>query len=82
MKVYILFGQRKCSYDGEFAPEALDIINEFGMDENPEYLENKKEEYILSKEFVALSIIPIEISDRDIDARLGLNQPALTGIVK
>lgn len=82
MKIYVLFGQRKCRYDGEYAPEALDVISEFGMDENTEYLETKKKEYILSDEFTSVSIIPIEVSSKDIDRWLGINQPSIKGIVK
>lgn len=81
MKIYVIFAQRKCRYSGEYAPEALDVISEFGMDENPDYLENKKDEYIRSKEFVSVAIIPINVSDKDIDQRLGINQPPVTGIV-
>ena len=81
MKIYVIFAQRKCSYDGEYAPEALDIISEFGMDENPDYLENKKTEYIRSNEFTSVTIIPINVSDKDINQRLGINQPPITGII-
>lgn len=82
MKIYVIFAQRKCRYEGEYAPEALDVISEFVMDENSEYLENKKREYILSNEFDSVSIIPIEVSDKEIDQRLGINQPPIKGICK
>lgn len=82
MKIYVVFGQRKCRYLGEYAPEALDVMDEFGMDENPEYLENKKREYILSNEFDAVSIIPIEVSRKEIEQRLGVNQSPIEGICK
>ena len=81
MKIYVIFAQRKCRYEGEYAPEALDIISEFGMDENPDYLENKRGEYIRSNEFVSVAIIPISVSDKDIDQRLGINQPPIAGVV-
>ncbi len=38
MKLYVLFGQRKCTYDGQYAPEALAIADEWTMDENPQYI--------------------------------------------
>lgn len=79
MKIYVIFAQRKCRYDGEYAPEALDVMSEFGMEENPEYLENKTKEYISNNEFVSVAIIPIYISDKDIDQRLGLDQSPITG---
>ena len=41
MILYVLFAQRKCRYEGEYAPETLEICDEFTMDENPEWMENK-----------------------------------------
>jgi hypothetical protein len=82
MRIYVLFGQRKCRYEGEYAPEALAVIDEFGMDENPKYLEEKKEECVLSNDFVSLDIIPVEIPSKDIRTRLGLDQIPLLGVVK
>lgn len=79
MKIYVIFAQRKCRYDGEYAPEALDVMSEFGMDENPEYLANKADEYIRSNEFVSVTIIPINVLDSDIDLRLGLNKSPIIG---
>lgn len=81
MKIYVLFAQRKCRYDGEYAPEALEVIDEFGMDENPEFLRIKQEEYKNTNEFDSVVIIPINVLDADIDARLGLNQPPVIGRV-
>lgn len=78
MNIYVLFAQGK--YEGCY-PEALDVISEIGMDENPDYLENKKAEYIRSNDYVSVAIIPINISNKDIDQRLGLNQPPITGVI-
>jgi hypothetical protein len=36
MDIHILFIQRKESYEGEYAPEALVVWDEFAMEENPE----------------------------------------------
>ena len=82
MKIYVLFAQRKCRYNGEYAPEALEVIDEFGMDENPEFLRLKQKEYENTKEFDSVVIIPIAVSNADIDSRLGLNQPPVIGLIK
>jgi hypothetical protein len=82
MKIYVLFAQRKCRYNGEYAPEALEVIDAFGMDENPEFLRLKQKEYENTKEFDSVVIIPIAVSNADIDSRLGLNQPPVIGLIK
>lgn len=70
MKLYVLFGQRKCSYEGEYAPEALSIADEWTMDENPQYMGQELDKYIKSKEFTSLEIIPVEVSLQEIRERL------------
>jgi hypothetical protein len=40
MDLHILFIQRKESYPGECAPEALVVWDEYSVDENPEGFEN------------------------------------------
>lgn len=81
MKLYILFGQRKCRYDGQYAPEALAIADEWTMDENPDYIEDEKSKYESSKEFSSLVIIPIEVSSTDINKRLVPDNTFLRGKV-
>lgn len=34
MKLFVLFGQRKESYEGEYAPEALLVWDEYMVDDN------------------------------------------------
>jgi hypothetical protein len=43
--LHILFAQRKCGYPGEFAPEALEIMDEFAYDDNGVWLHEKLEKY-------------------------------------
>ena len=38
MEIRCLFAQRHCDYDGEYAPELLAAIDEYGDDDNPSYL--------------------------------------------
>lgn len=60
--IYLLIGQRKVSYPGEFAPEALAVADEFTQDDNPEYLDNELDKYEKSKEFTALEIIKVNVN--------------------
>lgn len=64
MKLFILWGQRKESYEGQYAPEALNCWTEFEVDENPEGFEEdceaQKAKHL--KEFVAFRVIPVEVS--------------------
>lgn len=41
MKIHVLFGQRVESYEGEFAPIPLDVIDQSIIDDDPEYQEKK-----------------------------------------
>lgn len=70
MDIYVLMGQRKCRYAGEYAPEALEVINEYGNDENPDFLIDKKKEYESSSEFDAVAVIRLRVSDAAIGAAL------------
>lgn len=44
-KLFILFAQRRCSYPGEYAPEALEIMDEYGYDDNGVWLHEKLKEH-------------------------------------
>lgn len=61
MKLFVLFGQRKESYPGEYAPEALACMDECGMDDNPAYLEGEHQKYKDTNEFESLAVIPFEV---------------------
>jgi len=67
MKLYILFGQRECRYDGEFAPEALEVVDEYTMDENPEWFKEKKKEYRSNSFFSSVKEIVVNVSEAEID---------------
>lgn len=61
-KLYILFGHRKERYDGQHSPEALAIMDEYGFEDNPDYLNDVLKEHIASGEFVSCIIVTTEIS--------------------
>lgn len=70
MILHILMGQRKEAYPGEYAPEALAVIDENAHSDNPEYIAGEKAKYLGSDEFESLAVIDMEVSDASIMAIL------------
>ena len=73
MLLYVLMGQRECRYEGEYAPEALEVIDENGNDENPDFLVESRAKYENSKEFDSLAVIRLRVSDAALDAALSIH---------
>ncbi len=65
MQLFVLFGQRKCAYPGQYAMEALACMDENSQSENPDYLEGEKTKYEQSGEFDRLSIVELAVSETD-----------------
>lgn len=63
MILHIIFGQRVCRYEGEYAPEALDIADEFTMDENPEWLASKLAAHKANTDFDSVEVVLVKIPD-------------------
>lgn len=84
MIIYTIIGQRLEDYPGQYAPETLNAIDEYGNDENPmEWAREKVETYLASNEFESVAIIPIFVETKEIVARLRPNLIPLKGeIVK
>lgn len=68
MKIKMLFAQRKCSYNGEFAPELLLAVDEFCHDENPDYFSEEGEKQIRAMGDACEShgVIEVDIAGVDI----------------
>lgn len=81
MKLFVLFGQRKCDYPGQYALEALSCMDEVGQSDNPDYLEGEHARYEQSKEFERLAIIPLEVSEKDIRSVLYPEDQAIAATV-
>ena len=79
MLLYVLMGQRKCRYDGQYAPEALEVIDENGNDENPDFLVESRAKYEDSKEFDSLAVIRVQVSSAAVHAILTPKSPILEG---
>lgn len=61
MKLYVIFAQRKCSYEGQYAPEALEIADENTMSDNPTWLPKKLDSYRNLGEFLAVETIVVDV---------------------
>jgi hypothetical protein len=67
MQIKMLWGQRVCSYAGQYAPELLLAVDENCEDENPDYFQEEERKFRLSGEFTAITIIEGSISDAYIE---------------
>ena len=65
MEIICLFAQRKCRYDGEYAPELLAAIDEYGDDDNPEFIDEAKEKADKDNSFVFSKIMTITVPDKE-----------------
>jgi len=71
MIIYMLFGQRKCHYEGEYAPELLEACDEYSNGENPEgWLAPKLDEYRETGEFDSLVVVRSTVDGAAVDALL------------
>lgn len=71
MILHCLFVQRKCRYVGEYAPELYDSIDEFGMEENPEFMEEKLSEVRSDGSIESFAVIDVNVSLKEIQKILG-----------
>ena len=62
MKLHILFGQRKETYPGEYMPEALAVMDEYGQSDNPGYLDGEKTKALTSGEFENVVVVTVEVN--------------------
>lgn len=81
MKLMVLYGQRKCTYPGEYALEALACMDEVGDSDNPDYLIGEHERHQASGEFDRLCIVPLSVSEKEIRAVLYPENRAIEAVV-
>ena len=65
MEIICLFAQRKCSYDGEYAPELLAAIDEYGDEDNPEFIDAAKEKADKDNSLSFSKIMTITVPDKE-----------------
>jgi hypothetical protein len=81
MKLYVLFGQRHCRYEGEYAPEALAVIDEYGDEDNPEYMQEQLATNQASKDFAFLRVIALDVNGAKITELLSPETPVVPAVV-
>lgn len=81
MKLFVLFGQRKCDYPGQYALEALACMVENGQSDNPDYLEGEHGKYEESGEFDRLSIVELAVNEKDVRSVLYPEQKTIPAAV-
>lgn len=81
MEIRCLFAQRKCRYEGQYAPELLAAIDEYGDDENPHYLNEAQEKADSDDDLLFSKRIIVSIpSERFDEVFFGKNE--LEGTIK
>jgi len=70
MRIFVLFGQRECDYPGQYAPEALECIDENGNSDNPDFLVDQKAKYENSGEFDSLAVVQLSLPGEAVDNAL------------
>lgn len=78
MYLYVVFGQRRENYPGELGPEAISVIDEFGHDENPTYIETERSEAAGSGDYENVVVARLDVSQ---DAIMTLLRPSTSTVV-
>lgn len=77
MKLHVLFGQRKEHYPGEYMPEALAVMDEFGQSDNPEYLDGELKKAVATDEFESVVVVVMEVNGAKVMELLRPSKPVL-----
>ena len=78
----VVMAQRKERYPGEFAPEALAVITEYGNDETPDYVQDELKKARADSELEAAAIFTITVDRAAIDKVLRPRGLPLKGVIK
>lgn len=79
MKIFAIFGQRKCSYPGEYGPEILDAIDENSYELNPDWIFEKLEAHRKDSDMATVAMVTIVVDTKVIDKALSPFGPETTG---
>ncbi len=82
MKLYVLMAQRKERYPGEYAPEALDVIDEWADDDNPDYMARKLEEAKESRVYENVVVVTLKVNGAQIMEMLRPTMPPLNAEIQ
>lgn len=82
MKLYVLIGQRKQRYEGECGIEALACMSEYDQESNEHYLPEQTAEYEASRDFEALRVVTLEVSEKALRSVLFPENTPIPVVVK
>jgi hypothetical protein len=74
MEITVLFIQRKESYEGEYAPEALIVADEYTMDDNPEFFDEEVKRILEEDSDISGHTIVLFEVDQDLIRSLCFNR--------
>lgn len=63
MELLVLIGQRKQRYEGEYALEALAVIDDIGDSDNPDYMRDELTKHTKTAEFDALAVVRLDVNE-------------------
>lgn len=76
--LYVILGQRKEHYPGEYAPEALDVADEYTMGENPEWLLERLQDHRKVSGWEAVEVVRIAVP---LDPIMQVLRPAIRAAI-
>jgi hypothetical protein len=85
VQIRCLFGQRRGTYEGQYAPELLAAIDEWGDEDNPDYLndaESKAREQERGGEFSLVKRIIVTVDDEAFDRAFSPEIPKVAGEIE
>lgn len=82
MKLYVLFGQRPCRYEGEYAPEALAVADEWTEEDNPDYMREQLATEQAKGDFTHLRVIAFEVNGAKVAEALTPKAPMLPAEIR
>lgn len=80
--IYVLIGQRICSYPEQYMPKTLAVADYTTMEENPSFIQDMKKEHEDSKEFSFLAIVEVQVPFGEIKKRLNPITTPIQGEIK
>ena len=78
--VFVLMGQRKCRYEGQYDLEALAVMDEAGNSDNPDFLRDMLDENRNGGEFEALAIVRLTVDRNAVMSALFPSEAAIPAI--
>jgi ATP-dependent RNA circularization protein (DNA/RNA ligase family) len=80
MKLYVIFLQRKEQYTGQYGIEAVEVMDEYSYEENPDYLTTELKELNNQLNTQKAEIVVVNINEEEVRDIL-CHQKEIKGII-